>query len=287
MATAADGLSYSGQQVRRYDNDRFLTALFAPADRREDLFALYAFNLEIAKTREVVTEAMLGRIRLQWWREAIAALYGENGGVSIDQNEVLRPLADAIGRHGLSREYFERLIDAREADLDEEPPASLACLANYAEVTSAPLVLLGLEVLGVRDGVTVEAGRNVGVAWALTGLLRAVPFHASQRRLYLPADRLVHHGVRAGRVLDLKPEPELKPVIREVTEMARHRLAQARSRHREVPRAALPALLSATLADSYLDALAREDYDVFAPRVRMPHPFRQARLAWWAMRGRY
>lgn len=68
-------LSYCGRQVRRYDHDRFLTSLFAPAARREGLLALYAFNVEIAKTAEVVSEAMLGQIRLQWWREAIEALY--------------------------------------------------------------------------------------------------------------------------------------------------------------------------------------------------------------------
>ena len=64
-------LSYCADQVRRQDRERYLTALFAPAGRREDLFALYAFNLEVAKTAEVVSEAMVGRIRLQWWREAI------------------------------------------------------------------------------------------------------------------------------------------------------------------------------------------------------------------------
>ena len=61
--------------MRHHDRDRFQTALFAPAERREALFALYAFNYEIARVREAVREPMLGQIRLQWWREAIAAAY--------------------------------------------------------------------------------------------------------------------------------------------------------------------------------------------------------------------
>ena len=65
-------LSYCAQEVRRHDRARYLSSLFAPDERREDLFALYAFNLEVAKTAEVVSEPMLGQIRLQWWREAIA-----------------------------------------------------------------------------------------------------------------------------------------------------------------------------------------------------------------------
>ena len=51
MVKAATDLSYCGREVRKYDNDHFLAGLFTPADRREATFALYAFNLEIAKTR--------------------------------------------------------------------------------------------------------------------------------------------------------------------------------------------------------------------------------------------
>jgi hypothetical protein len=41
--------------VRRHDRDRFLTVLFAPLPHRAALLALYAFNYEIARTREVVS----------------------------------------------------------------------------------------------------------------------------------------------------------------------------------------------------------------------------------------
>src|SRR6202045_4412867 len=70
-----DRLSPVAALVRRHDRDRFQTVLFAPAARREALFALYAFNYEIARVRESVTEPMLGRLRLEWWREIIAAAY--------------------------------------------------------------------------------------------------------------------------------------------------------------------------------------------------------------------
>ena len=57
--------------VREADRDRYLAALFAPADKRDALFALYAFNVEIARVRDVAREPMPGEIRLQWWREAL------------------------------------------------------------------------------------------------------------------------------------------------------------------------------------------------------------------------
>lgn len=284
MAKASPDLSYCGQEVRKYDNDRFLTGLFAPAERRESLFALYAFNLEIAKTREVVTEPVLGQMRLQFWRDGIEALY--EGG-AVPKHGVMEPLAAAARAHGLTRALFERLIDAREADLDDMPPPGMDGLVDYAERTGAPLVELALEALGVQEEAARRAGRHVGVAYALTGILRAVPFHARQHRLMLPADRMEAHGAKTGDLFELRSAPELRPVVAEVAAAARDQLAQARALRREVPRAALPALLPAALADTYLSVISREGHDVFAARVLMPNPFRHAKLAWAAVRGRY
>src|SRR5713101_6422739 len=106
MPGAIRGLSPLAALVRRHDRDRYQTALFAPADRREALFALYAFNYEIARVREIVTQPMLGEIRLQWWREAVAAAYA---GAPPRQHEVVAPLAALIAEHALTRAHFDRM----------------------------------------------------------------------------------------------------------------------------------------------------------------------------------
>ncbi|MGH6971685.1 MAG: squalene/phytoene synthase family protein, partial [Caulobacteraceae bacterium] len=134
-----------GALVRRRDRDRFLTALFAPAGRRAALLAIYGFNYEVAKTREMVRETALGRMRLQWWRDSIAAIY-EGGPVR--HHQVVAPLAAAIAAHGLSRAHFDAIIEAREADLDDLPPPDLDALEAYAEASAGRLVLLALEALG-------------------------------------------------------------------------------------------------------------------------------------------
>ena len=111
---ASEGRSALGLLVRRHDRDRYQTALFAPADRREALFALYAFNYEIARVRESVTQPMLGQIRLQWWREIVAAAF--EGGPP-RAHYVAGPLAAVITSFGLTRGHFDRMIDTREEDL--------------------------------------------------------------------------------------------------------------------------------------------------------------------------
>jgi NADH dehydrogenase [ubiquinone] 1 alpha subcomplex assembly factor 6 len=274
-----------GRLVRQHDRDRFLTTLFAPPPAREALLALYAFNYEVAKTREVVTEPTLGRIRLQWWRDALEAAYS---GASLRRHEVVEPLGRAIRERGLSQAHFAALLAAREGDLADEAPVSLTALEDYAAASAGRLVLLALEVLGERGPAAEAAGRAVGIAYGLAGLLRAVPFHARAKRLYLPRDLTEGAGLDVARGLfELKPSPALQRVAAAVAKRAGEHLDAARARRREVPRAALPALLPAVLAAADLARLRRVGYDPFAPALARPDPWRAWRLALASLRGRY
>lgn len=280
---AVHGPSYCAEQVRRHDHDRYLTCLFAPAARREALFALYALNLELARTAEVVTEPLLGQIRLQWWREALDSLFSG----APPRHEALEPLVQAAAGGRLSPAHFTRLIDAREADLDPAPPANLGALEDYAEATSATLLWLALEILDASTETAMRATRHVGIAWALTGLLRAVPFHARQKRLYLPRDLTEAAGLSPRDLFELRPTPSLQRVAERIAGRAVQHLHEARVLRARLPRAALPALLPATLADHALSVLRGAGYDPFHPAVQARSPGRAWRLAWARLRMRY
>ncbi len=275
--------SYCAVQVRAHDRDRYLTATLAPADRREALFALYAFNIEVARTREVVSEPMVGQIRLQWWREAIAGIYAD----SLRAHEVVRPLAAAVERYDLSREHFERLIEAREFDLGEDPPASLDELTDYVEATSSSVTRLALEILGAGGEAASEAAHHAGIAWALSGLLRAVVFHARSKRQYLPADLMRAAGADPNDLFELRGSPALSDVVRTVADHAREHLHRACLPRRGVPRAAHPALYPATLAAAYLERIAAQDHDLFIRPIVLSQPYRQWRLLRSRLAGRY
>ncbi len=277
-------LSYCAQQVRRLDHDRFLTALFAPADRREALFALYAFNSEVARVREAVSEPMIGRIRLQWWREAIEEIYA---GGAVREHAVATALAEAVRGHDLPRAPFDRLIDAREADLEDAPPATLAALEAYAADTSATLSELACHTLGTADADTLAAARAVGTAWALTGLMRALPFHARQRRSHIPADVAAETGAQSRDLFALRGTPELAAACRQVAEAARRQLAAARKAVSRPPKPARAALLPAVLAERYLDRMARQGYDVMARPIEVSGPRKQVALMAAALRRRF
>jgi phytoene synthase len=275
-STGADRLSPVAALVRRHDRDRYQTALFAPAARREALFALYAFNYEIARVRESVTQPMLGQIRLQWWRENIAAAF-EGGPVR--QHVVVAPLIGAIRELALTRAHFDRLIDARETDLGDQPPPNLAALREYAEASSGRLVRLALEMLGVQDPCACEAGLHVGIAYSLAGLLRAMPFHARAGRQFIPADIAGRSGLSEQDYRALRSTPALRSVTAELAAAASGHLGAARAHRAKIPRSALPALLPAVVAQRSLLRLKRAAYDPFDPALAHPNPLQSWRLA--------
>ncbi len=278
-SSVAASLSPVASIVRAHDRDRFQTALFAPAATREALFALYAFNYEIARVRESVREPMLGQIRLQWWREAIDAAYGD---ARPRRHEVVEPLTAAIRAHGLGREHFARLIDTRERDLDDAPPASLAVLEDYAEGTSAPLIRLALEALGAATPSTFAAATEIGIAYALSGLIRAMPVHARAGRLMIPADGDVDPADYAA----LRATPALRQAVEAMARVVARRLDAARAMRRDIPKAALPALLPARIAARTLKRLERVGFDPFSGAGE-GDPLQSWRLAFAMLRGRF
>lgn len=287
LRVTADDLAvsrrYCAMQVRRLDRDRYLTGLAAPPARRGGLFALYAFNLEIAKTAEVVSEAMIGRIRLQWWRDAI----GEAFDGRPRDHAVLTALAAAIRDGNLTQAHFERLIDAREKDLETWQPANLVELEAYAQETSVPLVLLALEILG-HDSQTARAvAEPLGVAWALTGLVRAVPILARRKRIMLPRDTMDDFGAQARDLLELRPSAALNGVAEAVAARAREYLTAARQVRPKPSKPAHSALLISSLTEGYLARLHRAGYDPFDPRVQQRDPGAAWRLTWARMRAKF
>lgn len=266
-------LSHCAQTVRRGDRDRFLCTLFASEDARDVLFTLYAFNLEVARIAELVSEPQLGLIRLQWWRNILEAT---DTGSPID-HPVARELAHVLRAKSLDRSLFKRLLDARERDMEPGPPSDLAALESYAEATSGTLSQLALQALGAKDSKVLEVGRRTGTAWALTGLMRAVPFHAAQGRSYVPR-------TEPGA---LRPGPDLERTVAQVGATARAHLAEARALSERPGKAVLAALLPGTLADFHLNRLESAGWNPFRHPSEQTGVWPLMRLAARAMAGRY
>ena len=282
-AGQAASLSHCADLVRSADKDRFLSAMTARPGVRENLFALYAFNHEIAKISEVVSEPMLGQIRLQWWRDAIEECYAGTP----RRHQVVQALATAIQAGNLARALFETAIDAREADL--EPPAvqSLDQLTAYALGTSGSISRLAAQVTGAAEEADLLAAERIGTAWALVGLMRALPFQLRRRRCPLPLPLLKEAGISLTDLYEGRPVPGLPAAVRSVCGRAGDELSQARDRWGYAKRGLYGALSLGVLADAYLRQLRRCGYDPFDARMAQLPAWRTSSLMVRALGERF
>jgi phytoene synthase len=282
METKQEGWSFAHCEslVSEGDPDRFFASLFAPADKRPYLFALYAFSLEIARVREAVSAPMPGEIRLQWWRDA---LQGETRG-DVKANPVAAALDETIVRFRLPRSALVDLVDARVFDLYDDPMPGLADFEGYCGETSGALIRLASIVLAEgTDPGGGEAAGHAGVAYAIAGLLRAFPWHARRGQVYLPKDVLDRNGVTREDIVSGRGGPGLVTALAEMRNVARAHLTRLQQLRGTIPRAIAPAFLPVALVPAYLRMMERRDYDPFHTLIELPRWRRLWRL-WWAAR---
>ena len=267
MAALEPAYAHCATVLREVDRDRYFADLFAPSPLRPHLFALHAFSAEVARVRDAVSAPMPGEIRLQWWRDAIA---GEGHG-DVAAHPVAAALLDTIERFSLPRAAFLDLIEGRVFDLYDDPMPTMGDLEGYLGETSSALIRLGTLVLadGGDPGFADAAG-HAGLAYGLTGLLRALPFHARQNRLFMPKDVLDRYGVTRDDILLLRGGPGVVSAVREIATAARRHEAEARALLSGLPKSLRPAFLPLALVSGDLDALGRRADPLEAIPERTP-----------------
>jgi 15-cis-phytoene synthase len=268
-----DAFRHCERLVRESDKDRFLATLFAPAETRDPLFALYAFDIEIANVRDRAREPMPGEIRLQWWREVLA---GERAGEAA-AHPVAAALTDTLARYALPLQRLNDLIEAHAFDLYDDPMPSTEALEGYARQTSGTVFDLAARICGAPAE---EAADRAGLAYGITSSLRSFALHASRRQLFVPVE-LLKSGTTAETICAGQSSPALLDALGVLRSRVReHYLAFERALPR-VPAAVLPALLPVALVPGYLAVMGRPDYQPFKSAVEVP----QWRRQWALWRG--
>ena len=265
---AGRSLSQCGAMLRRHDPDRYLCCLFADPLRREALFALYAFIHEIMVVRDRVRDPMLGRIRLQWWREGLDGIAEGRPG----DHQVIRGLAAAFRTFDLERGSLDALIDFQDAALEQEGPLTLEAMT--AEARHTALLQPALRILGDESPVACACADNIAVAWTLTKRLRSVPLFARAGRSALPDDLAASGDMAAAGYRGLRDSQGLRDTVRAVADVAREHVSRAR-RYRGLSISGLaPVVLPARLVQLYLARLERVGWNAFDPSVGASMPMK-------------
>ena len=242
------------EAVRTADHDRYVSALYAPEDKRDSLFALYAFNAEIAAIRDRIHEPLPGEIRLQWWRDALAAQDGSGEG-----HPVAAALLTAIRDHALPLEAFENYLDARIFDLYDDPMPSRGDLEGYCGETASVVIQMAALILD-RDAAPAhaEAAGHAGCAQAIAGLLRMLPLHRARGQCYVPRDVLAAAGTTPEQFVGDASGEVAPRAVAAMAALAREHLAMFERHAASLPAPLRPAFLPVAPVGAYLARLARD-----------------------------
>lgn len=273
----ADHYKHCESLVRAHDHDRWLATLFAPAEKRPHLHALYAFNIDIARIRDVVSDPMPGEIRLQWWRDALEdAARGD-----VRAHPVADAFLETVGRCALPRAQFAALIEARRADLYDDPMPDLPALIAYCDATASCLFRAAATILAGRGAD--EAAHYAGVAYGLTGIMRALPLHATRGQCLVPVTILEKHSASTADVLVGRDTTGLRAALRELRGIAQDHLHQSGEAAGGLSALVRPAFLPLAVLPLYLNRMQKRRYGPFTA-IDVPLWQRQWRL-WRASRA--
>jgi len=249
--------------VRGHDFTRYASTLFVPAAQRRPLLALYAFNVEISRIRELVSQPLPGEVRMQWWTDMLA---GEGHG-GIEGNPVAAELKLAIRNCRLPIERLSRLIDEHQFDLYNDPMPTLAALEGYINDTSSALFSLGAGIAGWQSPEIEHLARHAGLAQGMAQVIAALPLDASRRQLFVPLQLLESHGSGMEEVFAGKETPKLRAALDQLIGEARRHLATALALLQDAPREVRPVFLPLALLARDLRRMSRADSDPFLPRA--------------------
>jgi phytoene synthase len=248
--------------VRSHDFARYASTLFVPASQRRALLALYAFNVEISRVREQVSQPLPGEIRMQWWTDMLAG--AGHGGV--EGNPVAAELLLVIHDCHLPVERLSRLIDEHQFDLYNDPMPTMAALEGYIDDTSSALFSLAAGIAGQQSPEIEHLARHAGLAQGITQVIAALPLDASRRQLFVPLQLLESHGSGMEEVFAGKA-PKLRAALDQLIAEAREHLKTAFRLLEHAPREVRPVFLPLALVERDLRRMSRADNDPFVLHV--------------------
>jgi 15-cis-phytoene synthase len=264
MSSAAgdnQAAEFCADLVRSHDFARYASGLFLPAPQRRALFALYAFNVEISRVREVVTQPLPGEIRLQWWTDMLSG----KGHGGIEGNPVAAELNLVIQHWELPVERLSRLVEEHQFDLYNDPMPTMAALESYINDTFSTLFSLAAEITGWRIPEIEHLARHAGLAQGMTRVVMAFPLDSSRRQLFVPLQLLESQGSGMEEAFSGKENHKVRAALDELLGDARVHLDTALGLLESVPPEARPVFLPLALVARDLRRMSRADANLFTP----------------------
>eukprot|EP00043_Microstomoeca_roanoka_P028317 m.17571 g.17571 ORF g.17571 m.17571 type:complete len:296 (+) comp8317_c0_seq2:115-1002(+) len=294
MARASGVFAQCRAIVKQSSREHYLTALLLPDTAVNSVFALRAFNAQVARVRDDAREPNAVRMRYLFWSDVIDGLKRQNNkeaDASTTPSQLRHPVALALQEvakeHDLTLSFLRQLIRARQSQSDDAPFQTLQEAETYAEQTCSSLYYLTLECMNIRNQHADHVASHLGRAEGLVTLLRGIPYLAAQGKVRLPLDVCANHGVVQQELVRGKTTPALQDAAHVIASEAVLHMNTARGMMKDVPSAARPCFLPAVCLNNYLNDLLKVDFDVFHPSLQTPKGLLPLRLLWAKFRRSY
>ena len=259
------------QRVEQAGTSFYWAMRLLPAERRNAMFAVYAFCREVDDVADEPAPLEDKHRRLAEWRDEIAALYRGR-----PTHMITRSLLRPVREYALRREDFLAVIDgmAMDAERDIRAP-SLAELDLYCDRVASAVGRLSVRIFGDASPAADRVAAALGRALQLTNILRDLAEDGERGRLYLPREILQRHVITDDDPMAVLRNKALPAVCREVAEIARRHYFDADAAMAECDRRAMrPAAVMSAVYRATLDRLIKSGWARVEERVSVPAPIK-------------
>jgi 15-cis-phytoene synthase len=252
---------------------RYFSLLYAPADKRDALCALFIVDAEIRESAQSANHDV-AHTRLQWWRAEVDRLV--NGSPLHPATRVLNDDTTA------DRVCFAKLHEALAAadmDLARMTYATMRELRAYCSRSGGAIQeLIAAQLMAPQalDEADRAAANRIGVGVRQSEILRDLRQDAYAGRVYLPQERLDSHQVTLDELRAREVVPRLRDALREFRETIRDDLQPAK-----VSPQLRPLSVLAALHGRLIDRIAARKFDVASERIELG-PIEKPWVAWRA-----
>jgi len=237
--------------LKSNDPERYLATLYLPEDIRQTAMTLYAFDAEISRIPDIVSEPMPGEIRIQWWRDLIKS----------DGNTGSGPLAEEllsmVLEKSLPRDVLDNYLEAKIFDLYQDPMPDMNTYEGYlGETVSCFFHMLAIAFGETRSTALADACGHAGVA---TGITRHISTCARTRvrgQIYFPLSTLGEQGLVREAWLAPDTSEAHVMMIETMVDHAMIHLKKAQEAISSLPNAVRPVFLPIVFASDLLSRVS-------------------------------
>jgi 15-cis-phytoene synthase len=279
LASQSDAYELCRQMTAKHAKTFYLASLLFPEEKRRAIWAIYAWCRRTDELVDGPQSRLTTPETLDRWEQQLESVFA---GQPLDDLDVA--LVDTVKRFPIDIQPFRDMIAGQRMDLYRSRYETFEELRLYCYRVAGTVGLMTSPVLGFDESGSqtpwasyldtndpLQEAIALGIAKQLTNILRDVGEDARRGRIYLPLEELALFGYTEEELLNGVVNERWRELMRFQIQRARKFYAQAEKGIRALsPDARWPVWSALTHYQGILNAIERNQYDVFTQRAYVP-----------------